>query len=455
MSWLRSIRAQVAVSVGILVLLIVAVAGVVIVVQMDGRDRAALDAQLQSRADRVGEDLGKVLTDQAASTDEYGDLLAGSQSLVRVLVDGVVVAQRGDVPIATIPPPAADGPGTISVDGEEWRSLVTSDAAGVQVQVLQSLGALNQRLAANTWLVAVVTAAATLLAATGGWLVASVILQPLSALTRGAHRIRDAHHIEDRLPRASTPAEVAELSETLNDMLDRLERSTNATRRFTADAGHELRTPLAGLAANLEILERNPDLPVTARQSLLASSRADLLRATGLLEGLQRLARGDAGALPAREAVDVADVVADAVRNAERRHPRTSYRLDDGTPADSAPMMLWRDGIRLAIDNLLDNAALHGREDGNVFVRVRSDATGATVMVADDGAGIAPAERSPMRERFARGQHTREPGSGLGLALIDQQASLHDGVLILEESEWGGLAATLSLPALPRPGGSS
>jgi signal transduction histidine kinase len=442
----RSIRAQLAASVGLLVLVIVALAGVVIVAQMDTRDRAVLDAQLRARAERVGEDLSKVIGDHGASRDEYGDLLAGSQSLVRVIVDGVVVAERGEVPDEQIPAPTVDGLSTILVDGEEWRSLVVVDGSGVDVQVLQSLSPLNQRLTANAWLVTAVTIIATLLAIAGGWLIASVILQPLRALTRGAQHIRDAHHIEDRMPRVSTPAEVAELSETLNDMLERLERSTNATRRFTADAGHELRTPLAAAAAALEVIQRNPELGAAERHALLDSAGADVARTTALLDGLQRLARGDAGALPTREMVDVADLAADAVRTAQRRHPSIRYELDDQAPADSAPLLVWRDGIRLAIDNLLDNAAHHGRENGHVRVTIHTDASTTTVTVADDGPGIPPDQRSTMRERFARGKDVRGPGSGLGLALVDQQAALHGGEFILEQSEPGGLSATLALP---------
>lgn len=445
---LRSIRAQLAVGVGALVLVIVALAGVVIVAQMDARDRAALDAQLQYRADRVGEDLGKVLGEHGASTDAYGDLLAGSQSLVRIIADGAVVAERGEVAVGTIPLPVGDGLATLPIDGADWRSLVVSDASGVDVQVLQSLAPLNERLTANTWLVALVTAAATALAIAGGWIVASLVLRPMRDLTTGARRIRDAHDIADRLPSTTSPAEVAELSATLNDMLERLEQSTNATRRFTADAGHELRTPLAGLAANLEILERNPGLAVPERQNLVASARTELLRSTALLDGLQRLARGDAGALPARENVDVGDLVAEAVRGAQRRHPDTCFSFEAEETDASLPA--WRDGLRLAIDNLLDNAALHGRSDGHVVVTVRSGPDGTTIVVADDGPGIPPALRYALRERFARGADATAPGSGLGLALVDQQADLHGGALELGESAEGGLAASLILPRRSR-----
>lgn len=446
----RSLRTRLAASIGLLVLVIVALAGVVNVSQTDARDRAELDAQLQTRAELIGDDLGKVTTDRGASTDEYRALLAGSQSLVRVIVDGVVVAERGELPEGEILGPTVQGLSTIPVDGEKWRSVVVANDSGVDVQVLQNLAPVNQRLVAHAWLVASVAAVATLLAVAGGWVIASVILRPLRALTQGAQRIRDAHHIEDRMPRVSSPAEVADLSETLNDMLERLEHSANATRRFTADAGHELRTPLAGAAGALEIVQRNPGLTAVERRSLLDSAGADLGRATALLDGLQGLARGDALALPAREAVDVVDLAADAVRGAQRRHSSVRYELDDQAPPDSAPALVWRDGIRLAIDNLLDNAAFHGRENGHVALRVRANASSTTITVADDGPGIVPDQRSAMRARFARGKDARAPGSGLGLALVDQQAALHGGELILEQSESGGLAATLTLPTLSR-----
>jgi two-component system sensor histidine kinase PrrB len=109
----------------------------------------------------------------------------------------------------------------------------------------------------------------------------------------------------------------------------------------------------------------------------------------------------------------------------------------------------WPVGLRLAVDNLLDNAALHGRPEGTVDVQLTHDTDTVRITVGDDGPGIPADRRQAMKDRFTRGARTRSPGSGLGLALVDQQAHLHHGTLHLGAAPAGGLEATLSLPSTP------
>jgi two-component system sensor histidine kinase PrrB len=106
----------------------------------------------------------------------------------------------------------------------------------------------------------------------------------------------------------------------------------------------------------------------------------------------------------------------------------------------------WGGGLRLLIDNLLDNAALHGRAGGRVRVGLARDGGGLVVRVEDDGAGIPAAERDRLLEPFARGAATTAPGTGLGLAIVAQQVALHHGELRLEESALGGLGVQVRLP---------
>jgi signal transduction histidine kinase len=228
-------------------------------------------------------------------------------------------------------------------------------------------------------------------------------------------------------------------------MLQRLQVSMLATRRFTADAGHELRTPLTGLGMELETLRDNPGMPAAERAEVLQAMTEEHTRVVRLFDGLQRLARGDAGALPHATTIDVADLAAAAVDAARRRHPRTRLELDDELD-DRARIQGWTDGLRSAIDNLLDNAALHGRPGGTVDVQLRERAGEVSVSVNDDGPGIASPEHDAMRQRFARGSRPQHAGSGLGLAIVDQQARLHGGRLTLETSVAGGLRATIVIP---------
>jgi two-component system sensor histidine kinase PrrB len=295
----------------------------------------------------------------------------------------------------------------------------------------------------NRRLVAIAGALASLIAALGTWVVTGLVLQPLRRLRAGARGIRPGD-LGQRLPRVSRPREVADLSATLNGMLERLQVSMLSTRRFTADAGHELRTPLTSLGMDLETLRRNPDLSAEQRRQALAAMTVQHQRVVALLDGLQALARGDAGALPARVGVELVDLVAEAVEHARHRHPGVSYHLGGGM--DLVLVQGWRDGLRIAVDNLLDNAALHGRPGGTVQVCLVVDGGNAHIAVTDDGPGIPADQCEVMKQRFARGPRPRSDGSGLGLAMVEQQAVLHGGALHLDASPAGGLRATLLLP---------
>jgi two-component system sensor histidine kinase PrrB len=445
----RSVRTQVTASVALIVLVVVALTGLAIALRIDHRDRLDVDGQLMARADRVRADADKLLSDGPGtvhgSADEYGELLAGSQSLVRLLSGGEVVAERGGLPAGAIPVPTADGLSTLVIGGQSWRSLVQPlDAAGGdRLQLLQDIQPVEQRLDDNRRLVAIAGALASLIAALGTWVVTGLVLQPLQRLRAGAMGIRPGD-LGQRLPRVSRPREVADLSATLNGMLERLQVSMLSTRRFTADAGHELRTPLTSLGMDLETLRRNPDLSAEQRRQALAAMTVQHQRVVALLDGLQALARGDAGALPARVGVELVDLVVEAVEHAGHRHPDVSYNLGGGM--DLVLVQGWRDGLRIAVDNLLDNAALHGRPGGTVQLCLVVDSGNAHIAVTDDGPGIPADQREVMKQRFARGPGPRSDGSGLGLALVEQQAVLHGGALHLDVSPRAGLRATLVLP---------
>ena len=421
------LRTQLALGVALVALVIIGLAGVVIAVRIQAQDLAQVDRDLATWAAKARVDACK------AGAAGRSSLSAGSQSLVRVLSGGTVIGEYGDTPPGTIPLPAM-GYSTVVIGDERWRSYAEAVPCG-QIQILDSLAPVEQRLADNASVIAWVAGAATLLVCLGVWLIAGLVLSPLQRLRAGAARIRHDH--EHRLPAVRRPPEVAELSGTLNEMLDGLRTGMLATRRFTADAGHELRTPLASLGIDLESLRRNPDLPVAQRAAMIAAMTREHNRIVELLEGLQTLARGDAGALPAHAVVDVGELVTGCVAQARRRWPGVSYRLS----VRPVPAVLgWAEGLRIAVDNLLDNAAVHGARQVEITVD-----GGVTVAVGDDGPGIAASLRDEMKGRFVRGPETSAVGSGLGLALVDQQVSLHGGLFVLGESDAGGLLATIVL----------
>lgn len=445
MTW--TLRAQIAAATGLVATIVVALAGALIAVRMDHRDRALVDAQLVARAQRVVDDVGKLVQDdhddEVPGDDGFGDLLDDTESLVRLIHGSTVLVERGAVPDEPLAAPTADGLATVAVDGRAWRSYVVTAGDDVQVQVLQSLEPVDERLAANSRLTAAVTILAALISAAAGWLVGGAVLRPLARLSAGAAQISEHADPADRLPTVVRPAEIATLSAALNGMLDRLEAGTETTRRFAADVGHELRGPLTASITYLETMLDSPDVPAAARRAMLAAHEQQL-RMVGSLSALQVLARVDAGAVPPPVDVELGLLADEVVRLARRRHPTVTYQIID----DSAGAVVsgWPDGLRIAIDNLLDNAALHGRPQGLVRVEVHAAAQPhrVTITVVDDGPGIPEHDRDLVLQRFARGSATSAPGTGLGLAIVQQQATLHHGSLQLSAGDHGGLRVDLS-----------
>ena len=388
-------------------------------------------------------------------------LLAGSGTFVQVALGDEVVEQRGDVPADAPGVPAEPGLRTVDIAGVQWRSLTVagrSPLGPVRLQLLQSLAAVDERVAAIRRIVLLLGALALALTAGAAYVLTGLAVRPLAHLRDSAARVGSTEDLATPLPAVAGPDEVRELGATLNAMLARLSASTvalqralEATKRFAGDAGHELRTPLTGLRANVDVLRRNPDLPVAERDAVLEEIAVEQERIVHLLDGLTALARGEAADALPREAVELGDLADAAVGAARRRHPDVAWTLEEDV--GGATIEGWAGGLRLVLDNLLDNAALHGRPGGRVRVRLREDGARLVLRVDDDGSGIPEAERGAVLEPFRRGGSPRGPGTGLGLAIVDQQAALHGGVLELGESDLGGLGAEVALRRSAPPSG--
>jgi two-component system, OmpR family, sensor histidine kinase PrrB len=343
------LRTQLVLGVAVLVAAILGLAGLAIVVSMDRQDRHRLDDQLEAQADKVLVDYDKTFAVDPDKQDSHDDpvntLLAGSPSLVRVVSETSVIAQRGDIPVDTVPIPSTLGFATIQIGKEPWRSYVVDIAStDYRLQVLSSLSPVERRFHDNRRLVAAITGIATALAALGSWIVSGLVLRPLERLTRGAHRLTNGLEGSQNLPEVRRPREVSELSVSLNSMLTRQRDSIDATRRFTADAGHELRTPLTALGADLETLRRNPAMSDTQRDEILTAMSDDHRSVVELLDGLQTLARGDAHALPATTDLDIAELVGQCIDQARRRHP--DHTFTTGGDLDREVIVRgWPDGL--------------------------------------------------------------------------------------------------------------
>jgi two-component system sensor histidine kinase PrrB len=193
------------------------------------------------------------------------------------------------------------------------------------------------------------------------------------------------------------------------------------------------------LTANVDALTRNPDLAADERERLLADVRAELARLTGVLDALQELARGDAGVTERFASVDLAELADAAVHSLRTRRPAMDVKVE--APERGVTLTGSSAGLRLVLDNLLENACRHGGT--RLRVAVEQADGGGRLVVDDDGPGVREADRGRVFDRFWRGPGG---GSGLGLAIVAQQAGLHRGSARVEDSPLGGARFVVDLP---------
>jgi signal transduction histidine kinase len=268
------------------------------------------------------------------------------------------------------------------------------------------------------------------------WRVIGAALRPVEALRSSAERISGTGQ-DTRLPVPASGDEVHALAVTLNSMLDRLAASRARQRSFVADAAHELRSPLASMQMQLDVAHRLGEAtPVTD------DLRAEVLRMSRLVEDLLVLARLDADTAPAAAVRSVH--VLPVIREVVARH--AGARVPVSVSGDDRPVLAHPDELRRLLGNLIDNAVRHA----TTHVQVTTDVEGehVVVVVADDGAGVPPADRERVFERFTRldeGRDRDAGGSGLGLSIVRELVHRSGGDVRLDHSPGGGLSARVLL----------
>jgi len=285
---------------------------------------------------------------------------------------------------------------------------------------------------------------ALVLASLVGYLLAGLSLRQVESMRRRAAAI-SADAPGERLPVPPTGDELQRLGETLNEMLDRLEGALNRERDFVADAGHELRTPLALLRTELELALRQAQTAEELREAVRWSS-FEAERLCQLAEDLLLIARADRGRLPLRiESVDVdvmfASVTGRFAWRAEELGKDVRWRPSPGLSIDADQLRLEQ-----ALGNLVDNALRHGGDEISLSA-VRTDGT-VELHVLDDGGGFDRDFLARAFDRFTRADSARGGSSaGLGLSIVKTIAEAHGGSSHVANCEPGGTDAWLSLPA--------
>ncbi|WP_328302885.1 sensor histidine kinase [Actinomycetospora sp. NBC_00405] len=345
-------------------------------------------------------------------------------------------------------------PTSVTVAGVDYRiRTAPGPAPGSLVTVGATEDDTRARVAERQRLVAGLGVAAVALAAGLGWLFAGRAVRPMRRLTAQAATLDRAATDPEAAPptvRADGSRESEELADALSAMLARLnaeqERSTaslHAARDFAAAARHELRTPLTSMRTDLEVLAAHPDLP--ERDEVLADVRRAQARVEATLTALGQLATGDLPDAAGGEAIGVADVLRLAAEDARRAHSGLEVVVEEPDPATPESVRASPEGLRMALANAVVNAVRHGRA-GTVRLGAHAGADGGIVLtVDDDGGGLPADEREAVLARFVRGSTAGAPGSGLGLALVAQQAARHGGRVALGDAPTGGLRVSLAL----------
>jgi signal transduction histidine kinase len=279
----------------------------------------------------------------------------------------------------------------------------------------------------------------TVLAALGGWLMAGRTLRPIHRITQAA---RDAseHNLSARVALSGPRDELRELADTFDAMLARMEASFLSQRRFIANAGHELRTPLAVMGATVDVVLAKP---APSHDELLAMGRdirSGVDQADAVVAALLTLARNNHG-LGVREPVDLATVAEDVLDGTEAGDRRVHADLESA-PVMGDPVLLER-----LVANLVDNALRYNWPGGGIWLHTSIVDGRAVFEIANSGPEVSPGRIGDLFQPFQR-LHDGRPrdGLGLGLAIVASIATAHGGTVTAVPRDEGGLIITATLP---------
>jgi heavy metal sensor kinase len=276
-------------------------------------------------------------------------------------------------------------------------------------------------------------------------------LAPVSAMSRRSTEI-SAKTLHERLPVANPHDELGALASVINGLLDRLERSFAQQRRFMADASHELRTPVAILRNEAEIVLAREERALDEYRAALVIVKGEGVKLTRIVDDLFLLARADAGEQPLRPVELYLDELASDIVRGLRSLAQTRETSVELATEGEAPYRGDEDLLRRLLSNLIENAIKYASPGGHVRTSVRSGPHSYIVTVSDDGPGIAPDFQPHIFERFFRADKSRSRsnhdtgGAGLGLSIARWVAEAHGGKLDLVHSDPGGSEFQLTLP---------
>jgi two-component system, OmpR family, sensor kinase len=367
-------------------------------------DRQLRQVALSLRHEKVF--LSAEMVDSGAGAESEDDLIVQ----VWTPAGKLAFSSRPEIPVPLV---SNDGFNTVSRGEAQYRTFVLTEH-GRTIQVAQPLSA--RREISATLALRLLSPSLVLIPILGIliWMAVGRGLQPLKQVAEGLGRRSPASM--EPLPVRALPVEIAPLVEELNALLRRLSKAMEAQRQFIADAAHELRTPLAAVDLQSQIVERSDtDLEKT---EAMARLRGGILRANRLVQQLLTMARLEPGAAPFRPTrIDLPALVREIVAEWSPLAERNGIDLGI-VRADAAELESDAEYIRVLAGNLIDNAVKYTPKGGRVDVALCADGTDIRLIVEDDGPGIPAQDRARVFERFHRNPEAGAPGSGLGLSIV-------------------------------------
>ena len=288
-------------------------------------------------------------------------------------------------------------------------------------------------------------------AAVVGYWLAGTSLRPVEGIMDEVDAISDGRSLHRRLAVPISGDEMARLALTVNGMLARLEQSFASLHRFTADASHELKTPLMVLRAGVERALVHPAVPAEILQSL-DETLAQINQMSEMVENLLTLARADEGRAPlAVEEADLRDIIGDVSETAGMLGEPGQITVRSDSPEEPVTMAVDRHRIREMLLNLVTNAIKYTPPGGTVALGLAQEDGAVVFTVADTGIGIAPGDLPHIFDRFwradpARSRTGERPGTGLGLAITKWIAEAHGGSITVQSRPGRGSVFTVRLP---------
>ncbi len=397
-------------------------------------------SQLDRRLDSVSS-LGDINTLLNTAQLTSPDRPTPDGNLVRtVRIGAVTVSVPSDIVLPKLP----SGYANTTINGVQYR-VRTFTAGPASIALAAPLAEAQHRI--NELHLRVLLICASVIGGTVlvGWVISLIMVNPFLLLAQQARAI-NAQSSPDEV-QVRGVREAVEIAEAVEGMLARIGNEQQRTkaalesaRDFAAVASHELRTPLTAMRTNLEVLS-TLELAPEQRHEVISDVIRTQSRIESTLTALERLAQGELTTVDDFVPFDITELLDRAAHDALRVYPDVDVSL---VPSPTVLMVGMPTGLRLVIDNAIANAVKHGNAT-EIQLNVASSGEGVQITVDDNGTGVPEDERAAVFARFSRGSTASRSGSGLGLALVAQQAELHGGAASLHASPLGGTRLLLKL----------